>query len=138
MNHNSLGHEQPSDPKNSHPMRRMRFRPHQLCWGDRECGYHTHHAHAMCLCSLVQGFREKNRDLMRQDIIDVLRTSHMDLVRALIGLPPYAVHRWHMAYLKIIATFAFRSGIEGTLPSNLHVFLRRVVFQEYLEDFQLM
>ena len=45
---------------------------------------------------------------MRQDIIDVLRTSHMDLVRALIGLPPYAVHRWHMAYHKVVSTFAFK------------------------------
>ena len=32
----------------------------------------------------------------------------MDLVRALIGLPPYAVHRWHMAYRKVISTFAFK------------------------------
>ncbi len=45
---------------------------------------------------------------MRQDIVDVLKTSHMDLVRALIGLPPYAVHRWHSAYLKIVAGLAFR------------------------------
>ena len=45
---------------------------------------------------------------MRQDIVNVLKTSHMDLVRALIGLPPYAVHRWHMAYLKMLAMFAFR------------------------------
>ena len=45
---------------------------------------------------------------MRQDIIDVLRTSRMDLVRALIGLPPYAVHRWHMAYRKVVSTFAFK------------------------------
>jgi hypothetical protein len=58
----------------------------------------------------VQGFRTKNRDLMRQDIIDVLRTSHMDLVRALIGLPPYAVHRWHMAYHKVVSTFAFKKA----------------------------
>ena len=45
---------------------------------------------------------------MRQDIIDVLRTSRMDLVRALIGLPPYAVQRWHMAYHKVVSTFAFK------------------------------
>ena len=62
----------------------------------------------MILCVSFQGFRTKNRDLMRQDIIDVLRTSHMDLVRALIGLPPYAVHRWHMAYRKVVSTFAFK------------------------------
>ena len=45
---------------------------------------------------------------MRQDIVQVLRSSHMDLVRALIGLPTYAVHRWHMAFLKLSASFAFR------------------------------
>lgn len=45
---------------------------------------------------------------MRQDIVDVLKTSHLDLVRALIGLPPYAVHLWHSAYIKIMAGFAFR------------------------------
>lgn len=56
----------------------------------------------------VQGFREKNRDLMRQDIIDVLKTSHMDLVRALIGQLTYAVRCWRMAHLKIMAAFAFR------------------------------
>lgn len=45
---------------------------------------------------------------MRQDIVDVLKTSHMDLVRALIGQPPYAVHCWRMAYIKLMAAFAFR------------------------------
>ena len=52
----------------------------------------------------------KNRDLMRQDIIDVLKTSRMDLVRALIGQPPYARYCWRMAYVKMMATFAFRYG----------------------------
>jgi len=58
----------------------------------------------------MQGFREKNRDLMRQDIVDVLKTSHMDLVRALIGQPPYAVYCWRMACVKLKAIFAFRFG----------------------------
>lgn len=57
---------------------------------------------------VMQGFREKNRDLMRQDIVDVLKTSRMDLVRALIGQPSYAVQCWHMAHLKLMAAFAFR------------------------------
>lgn len=56
----------------------------------------------------IQGFREKNRDLLRSDIVNVLQASRMDLVRALIGLPPYTVYRWHMAYLKVMAVFAFR------------------------------
>ena len=70
--------------------------------------YTCTYINAVCHTS-TQGFRTKNRDLMRQDIIDVLRTSHMDMVRALIGLPPYAVHRWHMAYHKVVSTFAFKS-----------------------------
>lgn len=60
----------------------------------------------------IQGFREKNRDLMRQDVIDVLATSKMDLVRALIGLPPYAVHRWHTAILSVMAAIWFRKSGE--------------------------
>lgn len=59
----------------------------------------------------LQGFREKNRDLMRQDIVDVLKTSRMDLVRALIGQPPFAVHCWHMAQLKLRAVAAFRYSV---------------------------
>lgn len=67
------------------------------------------YVHCMCpYCSYLQDFRAKNRDLMRHDIVDVLKTSKMDLVRALIGLPPYAVHRWHSAYLKVMAGFAFK------------------------------
>ena len=54
---------------------------------------------------------------MRQDIVNVLKTSHMDLVRALIGLPPYAVHRWHMGYLKMLAMFAFRYNLTITILS---------------------
>ena len=70
---------------------------------------HTHTCtHSHTYMYVQQGFREKNRDLLRQDVVDVLKTSKMDLVRALIGLPPYAAHRWHMAYLKVRSAFAFR------------------------------
>ena len=41
----------------------------------------------------TKGFREKNTDLMRQDIVDVLKTSKQNLVRALIGLPSVAAAR---------------------------------------------
>ena len=78
----------------------MFLRCHLLC-----CGYLCFHGY---LVTLVQGFRGKNRDLMRHDIVDVLKTSRMDLVRALIGQPSYAVHCWHMARLKLMAAFAFR------------------------------
>ncbi len=59
---------------------------------------------------------------MRQDIVDVLKTSRMDLVRDLIGLPPYAVHRWHMAYLKILAGIAFQTaGREHKAKRDGHI-----------------
>ena len=69
-----------------------------------------------CAQSPPQGFRGKNRDLMRQDIVDVLKTSRMDLVRAMIGLSPYAVHRWHTAYLKVVAGIAFRYVVSQARP----------------------
>ena len=43
-------------------------------------------------------------------MIDVLATSKMDLVRTLIGLPPYAVHRWRTAMTTVMATLFFRSA----------------------------
>ena len=55
---------------------------------------------------MLQGFREKNSEVMRQDIIDVLTTSKADLVRAMIGLPSYAIHRWRTAHLKCRAVLA--------------------------------
>ena len=45
---------------------------------------------------------------MRRDIVDVLKTSRMDLVRALIGQPPFAVRCWRMAHIKLKAAAAFR------------------------------
>ena len=48
---------------------------------------------------------------MRQDVLDVLATSRMDLVRALIGLPPYAVKRWHLAINTVLAVTYFGSTV---------------------------
>ena len=45
---------------------------------------------------------------MRQYIVDVLKTSHMDLARSLIGQPLFALHCWCMAHLKLKAVFLFR------------------------------
>ena len=56
----------------------------------------------------VQGFREKNRDLMRQDIVDLLKTSRMDIVRALIGLPSLASSKWRCLKLMVLAAHAFQ------------------------------
>ena len=68
------------------------------------------------VCVWVQGFREKNSEVMRQDIIDVLTTSKAYLIRAMIGLPTYAVHRWHLALLKYQAVMALMGPLHrGTV-----------------------
>jgi len=56
----------------------------------------------------LQGFREKNRDLMRQDVVDLLKTSRMDLVRGLIGLPTIACSYWRSLKLVVLAVHAFQ------------------------------
>ncbi|GAB6028580.1 Unconventional myosin-IXAa, variant 2 [Chamberlinius hualienensis] len=50
----------------------------------------------------VKDFREKNLDLMRQDIVSVLKNSHMAFVRELVGSDPVAIFRWAIlrAFLK--------------------------------------
>ena len=58
----------------------------------------------------LKGFREKNTDLMRQDIVDMLKTSKQNLVRALIGLPSVAVTRWGHVRTLLLATAIFREA----------------------------
>ena len=41
---------------------------------------------------------------MRQDIVDVLKTSKQNLVRALIGLPSVAAARWGRIRTLLLAT----------------------------------
>ena len=45
---------------------------------------------------------------MRQDIVDLLKTSKMDLVRALIGLPSLACSKWRRLKLMVVAVHAFQ------------------------------
>jgi len=45
---------------------------------------------------------------MRQDIVELLKTSKMDLVRALIGLPTLACSKWRCLKLMILAVHAFQ------------------------------
>lgn len=42
----------------------------------------------------VTMMREKNLDLMRQDIVSVLKNSSLAFVRELVGVDPVAVFRW--------------------------------------------
>ena len=50
---------------------------------------------------------------MRQDIVEVLKTSKQNLVRALIGLPSVAAARWRRVRTLLLATAIFKE--EGRL-----------------------
>lgn len=52
-------------------------------------------------------FREKNLDLMKADIVAVLKSSQYAYVRELVGGDPVAVYRWAVLRAFIRAYFAF-------------------------------
>jgi len=52
-------------------------------------------------------FREKNMDLMRHDIVSVLKNSSLAFVRELVGIDPVAVFRWAILRAFFRAQFAF-------------------------------
>lgn len=54
--------------------------------------------------------REKNLDLMRQDIVSVLKNSSMAFVRELVGADPVAVFRWAIIRAFFRGYFAFRNA----------------------------
>lgn len=54
--------------------------------------------------------REKNLDLMRQDIVSVLKNSSMAFVRELVGADPVAVFRWAILRAFFRGYFAFRNA----------------------------
>lgn len=58
----------------------------------------------------VTDMREKNLDLMRQDIVGVLKNSSMAFVRELVGVDPVAVFRWAIVRAFFRAQFAFRDA----------------------------
>jgi hypothetical protein len=63
--------------------------------------------------------REKNLDLMRQDIVSVLKNSSMAFVRELVGADPVAVFRWAILRAFFRGYFAFRfAGIKHRRERN--------------------
>ncbi|CAB3374023.1 Hypothetical predicted protein [Cloeon dipterum] len=58
----------------------------------------------------VQEFREKNLDLMRPDIVSVLKNSSLAFVRELVGADPVAVFRWAIVRAYFRAFFAFNEA----------------------------
>jgi hypothetical protein len=58
----------------------------------------------------IGDFREKNMDLMRHDIVSVLKNSSMAFVRELVGNDPVAVFRWAIVRAFFRAYFAFNDA----------------------------
>lgn len=56
----------------------------------------------------IQGFLDKNRDLMRPDIFSVLKNSSSRFVRDLLGADPLAVYRWSILRSFFKAVHAFK------------------------------
>lgn len=56
----------------------------------------------------IRDFREKNMDLMRPDIVSVLKVSQMAFVRELVGADPLAIFRWQIlkAFFRAYAIFS--------------------------------
>lgn len=73
---------------------------------------HSRDAHLLVWVGVFQvtEMREKNLDLMRQDIVSVLKNSSMAFVRELVGADPVAVFRWAILRAFFRGYFAFRSA----------------------------
>lgn len=56
----------------------------------------------------ITDFREKNSDLMRPDIVGVLKSSSLTFVRELVGTDPLAMFRWQIlrAFFKAYSIFS--------------------------------
>lgn len=55
----------------------------------------------------ITDFREKNSDLMRPDIVGVLKSSRLTFVRELVGTDPLAMFRWQILRAFFRAYFIF-------------------------------
>ncbi|XP_041367346.1 unconventional myosin-IXAa-like isoform X3 [Gigantopelta aegis] len=75
----------------------------------------------------IKDFREKNSDLIRSDIVGVLKKSNFSFVRELVGIDPVAVLRWSVVRAFFRCFFAFigagksyrkRGGSENKPPQQ--------------------
>ncbi|RWS29857.1 unconventional myosin-IXa-like isoform X2 [Leptotrombidium deliense] len=55
----------------------------------------------------IKDFREKNMDLMRPDIVSLLKSSSSSFVRELVGSDPLAIFRWQILKAFFKAYFVF-------------------------------
>ncbi|KHJ95256.1 myosin head [Oesophagostomum dentatum] len=58
----------------------------------------------------ITGFREKNKDLMRQDVLNTLKTSRCALMKAVLAIDPVAVYRWSLVRTVFRAMQAFKQS----------------------------
>ncbi|EDO38834.1 predicted protein [Nematostella vectensis] len=56
----------------------------------------------------IKGFLDKNRDLMRPDILSVLKSSNLRFIRELLGADPMAIYRWSVVRSFFKAVHAFK------------------------------
>lgn len=75
----------------------------------REAAFIVVHYAGKVKYQVVQ-MREKNLDLMRQDIVSVLKNSSMAFVRELVGADPVAVFRWAIVRAFFRSYFAFHDA----------------------------
>uniref|UniRef100_A0A914PHG0 Myosin motor domain-containing protein n=1 Tax=Panagrolaimus davidi TaxID=227884 RepID=A0A914PHG0_9BILA len=61
----------------------------------------------------IAGFREKNKDLMRHDVMMVLKNSKSAFVRELVGDDPIAIYRWNLVRNTFKAVNAFKKSIQS-------------------------
>ncbi|XP_066934985.1 unconventional myosin-IXb-like isoform X1 [Clytia hemisphaerica] len=58
----------------------------------------------------IEGFRAKNRELMRNDVVSVFRNSRMLFVRELMGSDPVAIYYWSILRHTIKAVSIFKKA----------------------------
>lgn len=71
----------------------------------------------------ITDFREKNSDLMRPDIVGVLKSSSLTFVRELVGTDPLAMFRWQVLRAFFKAYFIF-SKIREVSSAKARVAIR--------------
>ncbi|KAL5004156.1 hypothetical protein ScPMuIL_017612 [Solemya velum] len=78
----------------------------------------------------ISDFKEKNSDLMRSNIVGVVKSSSLSFVRELMGLDPVAVLRWSIMRALVRSVFAFiaagkkyRKDGAGTFSCELFLLL---------------
>uniref|UniRef100_A0AC35TWY3 Myosin motor domain-containing protein n=1 Tax=Rhabditophanes sp. KR3021 TaxID=114890 RepID=A0AC35TWY3_9BILA len=66
----------------------------------------------------IEGFREKNKDLMRLYVVMVFKNSKSSFVRELVGDDPVAIYRWNLVKNAFRAMNGFRMMLKGPKRSE--------------------